>query len=41
VLNEGEDWYLIKTPFGLVGWLKIEDFSQEADTIEGLYFRGD
>lgn len=41
VLNEGENWYLIKTPFGLVGWLKIDGGSQEADTIEGLYFRGD
>ena len=41
VLSEGESWYLIKTPFGLVGWLKIEGVSQEADTIEGLYFRGD
>ena len=41
VLSEGENWYLIKTPFGLVGWLKIEGYSQEADTIEGLYFRGD
>lgn len=41
VLNEGEDWYLLKTPFGLVGWLKIEVRSQEADTIEGLYFAGD
>jgi len=41
VLNEGESWYLLKTPFGLVGWLKIEVLSQEADTIEGLYFAGD
>ena len=41
VLNESESWYLIKTPFGLVGWLKIDGGSQEADTIEGLYFRGD
>jgi hypothetical protein len=41
VLNEGESWYLLKTPFGLVGWLKIEVTSQEADTIEGLFFAGD
>jgi hypothetical protein len=41
VLSEGESWYLIKTPFGLMGWLKIAGGSQEADTIEGLYFQGD
>jgi hypothetical protein len=41
VLNEGEDWYLLKTSFGLLGWAKIEGGSQEADTIEGLYFAGD
>ena len=39
--GEGESWYLIKTPFGLVGWLKVEGGSQEADTIEGLYFQGE
>lgn len=40
VLNEG-DWYLIKTPFGLLGWLRIEGGRQEADTVEGLFFAGD
>lgn len=41
VLNEGESWYLIKTSFGLMGWLKIEGGSQEADAVEGLFFAGD
>jgi hypothetical protein len=40
LLNEGE-WYLLKTPFGLVGWVHIPGGSQEADTIEGLFFAGD
>ncbi|HKV12658.1 MAG TPA: hypothetical protein VJ725_31220 [Thermoanaerobaculia bacterium] len=39
VLSE-EDWYLVKTPFGLMGWLKV-DVTQQAEVIEGLFFRGD
>lgn len=40
VLAEG-DWYLVKTPFGLVGWLEVKDYAQQAETVEGLFFRGD
>ncbi len=36
-----EDWYLVKTPFGLVGWLEVKDYTQQAETIERLFFRGD
>ena len=42
VLNEGDD-YLLKTPFGLVGWIKIENggIDQDGQPIKGIYFRGD
>lgn len=40
VLAEG-DWYLIKTPFGLVGWIEVKDYAQQAETVEGLFFQGD
>lgn len=40
VLNEGEH-YLIKTPFGLLGWIRYSASPQQADLIEGLYFKGD
>ena len=38
LINEG-DYYLVKTPFGLTGWIKIE--MGRASPIEGLFFRGD
>ncbi len=40
--NEG-DYYLVKTPFGLTGWLKlsIENGMMENTPIKDLYFRGD
>jgi hypothetical protein len=41
ILNEGED-YLLKTPFGLLGWLRIPDgTAQEDSPIIGIYFAGD
>lgn len=41
VLNEGEH-YLVKTPFGLLGWIKIRDgASQEESPIMGIYYAGD
>lgn len=41
VLNEGEH-YLVKTPFGLVGWVRIRDgASQEESPIMGIYYAGD
>ena len=39
LLNKGEQ-YLLKTSFGLVGWVLIPGGSQETP-IEGLYFAGD
>ena len=41
VLNEGEH-YLLKTPFGLLGWIKIPvGASQDESPIVGIYFAGD
>lgn len=39
LLNRGK-YYLLKTPFGIVGWIQIDEGSQET-SIEGLYFAGD
>ncbi len=36
-----EDYYLIKTDFGLVGWAKIKAGQYSAIDIEGIYFNGD
>jgi hypothetical protein len=41
LLADGEDNYLVKTAFGLVGWLRIPADSQEAKVIDGLFFAGD
>ena len=38
LINKGE-CYLLKTPFGLVGWLKIPQALQTS--IKGLFFNGD
>lgn len=41
VLNEGEH-YLLKTPFGLLGWIRIPDgTSRDESPIVGIYFAGD
>lgn len=40
LINEG-DHYLVKTPFGLIGWIKIEPGSQTAVSVEGIFFLGD
>lgn len=42
LINEDDD-YLVKTPFGLVGWIRIssEESSQENTPIKGIYFSGD
>ncbi len=40
LLNEGEH-YLVKTPFGLLGWVRIPDgVSSEDSPITGIYFSG-
>jgi len=44
LLNDGGDNYLIKTPFGLTGWIKItnrEMYPPPGQVIEGLYYAGD
>ncbi len=42
LINEG-DYYLIKTPFGLTGWLKLDiaNGMLENTPVKDLYFRGD
>lgn len=40
VLHDGSH-YLVRSDFGLLGWLKVENFAQESSVIEGLYFAGD
>ncbi len=41
VLNQGEH-YLVKTPFGLLGWVRIRCCAmQEASPIVGIYYAGD
>ncbi len=39
VLADG-DYYLLRTPFGLLGWVKIES-TQASEVVEGLFFAGD
>jgi hypothetical protein len=41
VLINQDDYFLLKTPFGLTGWMKLEEYSQLAETLEGIYFAGD
>lgn len=40
LLNEKHN-YLVKTAFGLLGWINIQNVSQENSPIEGIYFAGD
>ncbi len=41
LINSGED-YLIKTPFGLTGWLKIpENVMLHETPVKGIFFAGD
>ncbi len=40
LLNQGDD-YLLKTPFGLVGWIRITDIGLEDNVLKGLLFHGD
>jgi hypothetical protein len=41
LLGDGEDNYLVKTAFGLVGWTHIAGDTQESQVIDGLFFAGD
>lgn len=38
LLNKG-DYYLLRTSFGLAGWIKVEN--KRNNSIEGLYYAGD
>lgn len=40
LLNEG-DFYLIKTQFGLLGWVRYKPERLDDNLIEGLFFMGD
>jgi hypothetical protein len=41
VLNDGEH-YLVCTPFGLLGWIRIKDGVQQNESpIKGIYYAGD
>lgn len=40
LLNDHEG-YLIKTPFGLVGWVRIKNVSNEESPFTGLFYAGD
>ena len=35
------EYFLVKTKFGLIGWIKIETADQSGGLIDGLYFHGD
>ena len=40
VRNEGDN-YLVRSSFGLLGWVHIHPGNQESAVIEGIYFAGD
>lgn len=40
VLNEGDN-YLVRSTFGLLGWVTILPDNQESSVIEGIYYAGD
>ena len=39
--HESEDYYLIRTDFGLIGWAKIKSGQYQSIDIEGIYWNGD
>ena len=40
--REGDSkWYLVRTPFGLTGWVKIKIYNLSQDVIEDLRYLGD
>lgn len=41
LVADGADHYLIKTAFGLVGWVTIQPYSQDATVVDGLFYAGD
>lgn len=41
ILTDDITHYLIKTPFGLLGWVTIPSSQYKSKVIEGIYFQGD
>jgi hypothetical protein len=41
VLLADGDFYLLRTAFGLVGWIKVDVVLQDESPIDGLFFAGD
>ena len=45
ILDNGKNYYLIKTPFGLLGWANLDPYDVMKDSyfqfIKGLFYRGD
>lgn len=41
LVNYNKDYYLIKTKFGLTGWIKIPFGSKGESELKGIYFAGD
>lgn len=39
--NAKETRYLVKTPFGLLGWVWIPSFQNNSTVIDGIFFQGD
>lgn len=39
--HESEDYYLIRTDFGLIGWTKIKAGQYQSIDVEGIYWNGD
>lgn len=39
--NKDDRLYLIRTAFGLVGWVEIPPVGQEGEIIDGIFFAGD
>ena len=39
--NDFAEYFLVKTKFGLIGWLKIEIDDENGGLIDGFYFHGD
>lgn len=40
ILSE-DDYFLLKTHFGLLGWIRVENIGQESEVLEGIFFLGD
>ncbi len=39
--NDFAEYFLVKTKFGLIGWIKIETEDENGGLIDGFYFHGD